>query len=67
MTQNEYSIWKQQDRHSRAYATLTTAESARIARNLGIADPTGADICLDCHADNVAPAVRGPSFDIAEG
>lgn len=67
VTQNEYSIWKQQDRHSRAYATLTTAESARIARNLGIADPTGADICLDCHADNVAPAVRGPSFDIAEG
>ena len=33
--QNEYILWEEEDPHSGAYATLLTAESQRIARNLG--------------------------------
>jgi hypothetical protein len=64
---NEYRIWSSDDRHARAYQTLLTPESRRIARNLGLPNAQNADICLDCHTDNVPPAQRGPKFQISDG
>ena len=67
VTQNESIIWSKHDRHSRAFRTLTTDASKRIARNFGIDDATTSQVCLGCHADNVAPDAQGPLFDIADG
>jgi hypothetical protein len=64
---NEYRIWSADDRHSRAYQTLLTAESREMARKLGLPNAQGAAICLDCHADNVPPEQRGPRFQLSDG
>lgn len=65
--QNEYRTWTKDDRHSGAYQTLLSSESASIARKLGLKNAHEADICLDCHADNVAEAKRGRRFHIEDG
>ncbi len=67
--QNEYITWTKEDNHSRkAYSVLTNKLSKRIARNLGLKDPAHeANICLDCHADNIPVDIRGERFDIADG
>ncbi|MGH8495954.1 MAG: multiheme c-type cytochrome [Gammaproteobacteria bacterium] len=64
---NEYRIWSADDRHSRAYQTLSSDESRRIAQKLGLASAVTAKICLDCHTDNVEPAQRGPKFQLSDG
>ena len=60
---NEFRIWSNEDRHARAYKTLLNKDSKRIARNLGLANAHTADICLDCHADNVPAEKRGKISD----
>ena len=65
--QNEYLIWRQKDKHSKAFAVLREERGLRIARNLGLPDAEHAKVCLDCHADNVAQDRRGPLFQIADG
>lgn len=65
--QNEYVTWQTRDPHARAYATLLGEESQRIAHNLGLPDAHTADICLDCHADNVSADRRGPRFQLEDG
>ncbi len=65
--QNEFITWQREDRHAKAYDTLRTEESGRIARNLGIAEAHNAEICLDCHADNVAVDKRGKRFQLSDG
>ena len=64
--QDEYFIWQQQDRHSRAYHTLSNASSQKIGRALGI-DPVSAPACLACHADPAATTARGPRYLLADG
>ncbi len=44
------TVWMSQDRHSRAFATLTTAYSARIGETLGIGSPSTSPRCTICHA-----------------
>lgn len=65
--QNEYVTWTRLDGHANAYRTLLTEESQRIARNLGLPNAHEADICLDCHADNVPVERRGTDFQISDG
>jgi Cytochrome c554 and c-prime len=71
--QNEYLIWSQEtdqnkiDKHHRAYAVLGEERGIRIAHNLGLKDAVTAEICLNCHADNVPEGMRGPRFDISDG
>ncbi len=65
--QNEYVTWTRDDPHSRAYATLATSESQAIASRLGLPDATRADLCLDCHADNVPEDRRGEKFQMSDG
>ena len=48
--QNEYITWSRHDRHARAYLTLQSADSKKIASNLDIGDPTKAPLCLSCHS-----------------
>lgn len=65
--QNEFALWQEFDPHARAYQTLASPESQAIARKLGLGDATGAKVCLDCHADNIAPQMRGERFQISDG
>jgi hypothetical protein len=65
--QNEYVIWSQKDRHARAYKVLLDQRSVRIARNLGLPNAHTAEICLNCHANNVAENHRGRQFQISDG
>lgn len=71
--QHEYRVWSQEsdphriDSHHRAFAVLLEDRAVRIARNLGLADASRADICLDCHADNIAAEKRGPLFKLSDG
>ncbi len=65
--QNEYVVWSRLDRHRNAYNTLLSAESKKIAHNIGLKNAHEAEICLDCHADNVAVDKRGSRFQIEDG
>lgn len=67
VAQNEYVIWTRRDRHRAAYNTLLTKESKQIAQNLGLKNAHEADMCLDCHADNVSVEHRGERFQIDDG
>jgi hypothetical protein len=64
---NEYRIWSKHDTHAQAFKVLQNAQSKAIAAKLGIGDSTKAKECLDCHADNVSAAARGPKFQISDG
>ena len=65
--QNEYVTWSHFDPHSGAYRTLRSGDSARMAARLGIQDATREPLCLDCHAENVSAAARGPRFQFDDG
>lgn len=65
--QNEYTVWSTHDAHAGAYKALQSDRAVAIAARLGIGPAEKADICLDCHADNVAESRRGKNFDIADG
>ena len=47
---NEYVTWQRHDKHAGAYRTLESAESALIAKHLGLTSATSAPLCLSCHA-----------------
>jgi hypothetical protein len=64
---NEYITWSHDDSHSKAYSVLMTDRSRAIAAKLGLANAYEAKMCLDCHADNIPPAMRGKEFNIADG
>lgn len=64
---NEYRVWSAEDRHARAYQTLLSDASERMAKRLGLTSARTADLCLDCHADNVPTARRGPKFRLDDG
>src|SRR3954447_7041300 len=55
---NQFITWTRQDFHSRSYAILTNARSARMAEALGLPDATSSARCTTCHSpfQAVAPA-----------
>ncbi len=65
--QNEYVVWSRLDSHRNAYNILFSEESRWIAKNLGLENAHEAEVCLDCHADNVALEKRGDRFQINDG
>ncbi|MEM7363226.1 MAG: multiheme c-type cytochrome [Pseudomonadota bacterium] len=67
VSQNEYVIWSRHDRHRHAYKLLFSELSQRIAKNLGYDNAHEADVCLDCHADNVSHSERGERFQLSDG
>ena len=67
VAQKEFITWEEKDPHSSAYQTLLNEDSKRIAFNLGLPNAHEADICLDCHADNVPVERRAKGFQISDG
>lgn len=66
--QNEYTTWLRQDAHTQAYSVLLNAQSRRIAKNLGLAQPAHeSKVCLDCHSHNPSPSRQGERFDQTDG
>lgn len=67
--QNEYVTWSRVDKHAtRAYAVLSSERSRAIARNLGLKEsPNRAKLCLDCHAFDPPPQLRGARFKLEDG
>jgi hypothetical protein len=65
--QNEFVTWTRYDKHSGAWDLLKNEESRRMARKLGLENAHEADLCLDCHADNVPEERRGEEFQISDG
>jgi hypothetical protein len=65
--QDEYLRWQRDDRHARAFATLRSDRSKRIAANLGLGDPTTARDCLNCHADLAPEPERGERYHVSDG
>lgn len=64
---NEYIIWSKSDKHRQAYAVLLEPRSERMARALGLGRAERAPLCLNCHADYVAPDRRGNLFQLSDG
>jgi hypothetical protein len=64
---NEFVTWSHRDAHAKAFQALTSASGRSIAAKLGLASAETAKVCLDCHADNVAPAQRGAKFSPTDG
>ncbi len=65
--QNEYVTWTQYDPHAGAYEALSSDLSGAIAQRLGLSSARTADLCLDCHTDNVPVDRRGDRFQISDG
>lgn len=66
--QNEYTTWSRLDKHAKAYGVLLNARSRSIVKNLGLKEPAHqAKQCLDCHANNAPPALRGERHVVSEG
>lgn len=66
--QNEYTTWLRQDKHAKAYAVLLNAQSRSIAAKLGLKEGAHQTaLCLDCHAHNPAPQLRGERHHASDG
>jgi hypothetical protein len=63
----EFITWSHQDAHAKAFQALTSERGRSIAAKLGLPSAESAKVCLDCHADNVAPAQRGAKFALVDG
>ncbi len=65
---DEATMWREEDAHARAYSVLNEPISIRIAQKLGLKEPAHeADLCLDCHSNNVPAKRRGPQFTLETG
>jgi len=66
---NQYLTWLQKDFHTRSYAILTNARSARIADTLGLPAAQESGRCTVCHSPfrSVAPARLAPTAHADEG
>lgn len=67
VTQREFMVWRDYDRHSKAYTALLGERAKAIAGHLGIAAAEKAPACLACHSDNVPVALRGKNFRVEDG
>ena len=64
---SEYVIWGQRDPHARAYRTLLSNDSQRMAEKLKIGPAHQAPVCLACHTDFVPEKERGERFQLSDG
>lgn len=64
---NEFRVWNENDPHARAFKTLSSNKSKRIAQNLGLDNAESSTLCLGCHSDNVETQRQGEQFRIADG
>jgi len=61
--------WSRHDFHSRAYATLVTPRSTRMAESLGISSATASARCTTCHApyESIPAARLATTVQVSEG
>jgi hypothetical protein len=66
---SQYLTWSQKDFHTRAYAILTDARSARMAEALRLSAAQESNRCTVCHSpfQSVAPARLAPTVPPDEG
>ena len=66
---SQYITWSQKDFHTRAYAILLDARSARIGEAVGISQPRSSARCTVCHSpfQSVAPDRLTPTARPDEG
>src|ERR1700736_1324693 len=66
---SQYLTWAQQDFHTRAYAVLVNARSARMAETLGLSSAQTSSRCTICHSpfQAVAATQLAPTAHIDEG
>ena len=66
---SQYLTWAQQDFHTRAYAVLVNARSARMAETLGLSSAPTSSRCTICHSpfQAVAATQLAPTAHIDEG
>ena len=65
---NEATLWKEKDRHSRAYRSLTTSLGRKIGERLNIKDSATDKVCISCHAFSTGDVKnQDESFNITEG
>jgi hypothetical protein len=66
---SQYLTWSQKDFHTRGYAILTTARSARMAEALSLPAAQESNRCTVCHSpfQSVEPARLTPSAHSDEG
>ncbi len=67
VNQNEYAIWRDKDPHSDAWQSLRSSKAMKIARQIGIPDPTDAQQCLGCHSTNVESGAGATGVDAENG
>lgn len=66
--QNEYYTWQKHDSHSKAYSVLLQPDAQKMARHLGLGDPSLEPTCLACHTTFVPEkALRGERYSIEDG
>lgn len=64
---NAYLTWHRRDPHSRAWETLWSEESRRMAERMGLGAAHEADTCLACHSGKVPEAYQGERFQVSDG
>jgi hypothetical protein len=66
---NEYTLWKANDPHSKAFTTLYKAPSKAIGAKMSIAKVHESPKCLSCHSKMVDPAqvVAGQKWSVQNG
>ena len=67
ISQLEFVVWKNRDRHSQAYQTLLGNDAKKIARRLSLAAPHQSSQCLTCHSDYVSKNQRTEKFKLSDG
>lgn len=60
--QNEYSTWVVKDKHAGAYAVLSNDVAKRMARLIGLGEPSKEARCLGCHSLNPPQDQRARNF-----
>jgi hypothetical protein len=63
---NEYTTWRQKDRHALAFAVLEGPRGQRMAKILNF-DVTKDARCLNCHATTYRPDRQGKDFSLRDG
>jgi len=64
---NEFTIWSQDDRHSKAYDVLFNERSRLLAQRLGIKNAESSPECLTCHATTSNRSSMGSRYALKEG
>jgi len=63
---NQWDKWSSGP-HAKAFETLKSEQSKKIAADMGIADPTTAEKCLKCHVTGHGSAAKAETFSNSEG